>query len=109
MNMDISEEAKIAIRNSAMVTAKQRLLRDGSTSDTAFRNRVLVLAAGRIMSLAEYAKLLHKRVLMRMILRFCKKHDVSSDCLCDGDLKGLLRMRQWAKQDQGMTPDSTAR
>jgi hypothetical protein len=25
--------------------------------------------------------------------------------MCDGDLKGLLRMKQWAKQDQGMTPD----
>ena len=28
-----------------------------------------------------------------------KKHDVSLDWLMDGDLKGLQRMKKWAKED----------
>jgi hypothetical protein len=45
-----------------LVKAKQRLLRDGSDSDTAFQRRVLALAAERNLRPADYAKLMHKRV-----------------------------------------------
>jgi hypothetical protein len=103
MSTDISEEAKQAIANGHLVRARQRLRRDGCSSDTAFRRRVLVLAAERNLPPAEYAKLLHKRVPMKPITAFCKKHDVSLDWLMDGDLKGLQRMKAWKKA--GMTPD----
>jgi hypothetical protein len=79
------------------------LVRDGSQSDAAFKRRVLLLAAERNLPPAEYAKLMHKRVLTGPILAFCKKHDVSMDWLMDGSLKGLQRMKQWKKA--GMTPD----
>jgi hypothetical protein len=107
---DISEEAKQAIANGALIRARGRLRKDGCSSDAAMRRRVLLLAAERNLPPAEYAKLLHKRVLFPNITRFCKKHDVSLDWLMDGDLKGLQRMKKWAKQDQGMTAgEQTAR
>jgi hypothetical protein len=49
---------------------------------------VLLLAAERNLPAAEYAKLMHKRVLTGPMLAFCKKHDVSMDWLMDGDLTG---------------------
>jgi hypothetical protein len=69
------------------------------------RRRLLVLAAERNLPPAEYAKLLHKRLMMKSIQGFCRKHNVSLDWLMDGDLKGLLRMKQWAKENHGMTAD----
>jgi hypothetical protein len=42
---------------------------------------------------------------MKPIKDFCDKHRVSLDWLMSGDLKGLLRMKQWEKEDRGMTPD----
>jgi hypothetical protein len=105
MNMDISEEAKLAIANRAQVKARARLVRDGCHTDAAMRRRLLALAAERDLPPAEYAKLMHKRIMMKSIHEFCSKHDVSLDWLIYGDLKGLLRMKQWAKQDQGMTAD----
>jgi hypothetical protein len=103
MSTEISEEAKLAIANGAMIRVRGRLVRDGSQSNAAFKRRVLLLAAERNLPPAEYAKLMHKRVLTGPILAFCKKHDVSMDWLMDGSLKGLQRMKQWKKA--GMTPD----
>jgi hypothetical protein len=105
MSTDISEEAKQAIANGAMIRARGRLVRDGSQSDAAFKRRVLLLAAERNLPPAEYAKLMHKRVLTGPILAFCKKHDVSMDWLMAGDLKGLQRMKNWERQGDTMTAD----
>src|SRR5882762_6687563 len=99
MNTDISEEAKQALANVAQVKARARLVRDGCHTDAAMQRRVLLLAAERNLPPAEYAKLMHKRVLMPSIQNFCRKHDVSLDWLMDGDLKGLQRMKAWAKED----------
>ena len=98
MNMEISEEAKIALANVAQAKARARLVRDGASSNAAMRRRPLALVTERNLPAAEYAKLLHKR-----IDEFCRKHNVSLDWLMDGDLKGLQRMKQWAKEDHGMT------
>jgi hypothetical protein len=105
MNMDISEEAKQAIANGQSIRARNRLRRDGCSSNDAFRRRVLLLAAERNLPPAEYAKLMRKRCPMKPIAAFCKKHDVSLDWLMDGDLKGLHRMKQWAKEGHGMTEE----
>ncbi len=83
MNTDISEEAKQAIPNGHLVRARQRLVRDGWRTDAAMRRRLLALAAERNLPPAEYAKLMHKRIMMRSIQEFCKKHNVSLD-LADG-------------------------
>ena len=99
MNTDISEEAKQALANVAQVKARARLVRDGCHTDAALRRRVLLLAAERNLPPAEYAKLMHKRIMMRSIQEFCKKHNVSLDWLMYGDLKGLQRMKRWAKED----------
>jgi hypothetical protein len=102
MSTEISEEAKLAIANGALIRARNRLRNDGCSSDDAFRRRVLLLAAERNLPPAEYAKLMHKRVLTTPMLAFCKKHDVSFDWLMCGDLKGLQRMKQWKRAS--MTP-----
>ena len=99
MNMEISEEAKQALANRQLVIARGRLRKDGCSSDAAMRRRVLLLAAERNLPPTEYAKLMHKRVLMPSIQNFCRKHDVSLDWLMYGDLKGLQRMKAWAKED----------
>jgi len=99
MNMEISEEAKLAIANRAQVKARARLVRDGAGSNAAMRRRLLALAAERDLLPVEYAKLMHKRIMMRSIQEFCSKHDVSLDWLMYGELKGPLRMKQWAKED----------
>jgi hypothetical protein len=103
MSTEISEEAKLAIANGHLFRARQRLVRDGCQTDAAMRRRLLALAAERNIPPADYAKLMHKRVLMPSIQNFCKKHDVSLDWLMDGSLQGLQRMKQWKKA--GMTPD----
>jgi len=105
MSTDISEEAKQAIANGQLIRARNRLRRDGCSSNDAFRRRVLLLAAERDFPPAEYAKLLRKQRTMKPLQAFCEKHHVSLDWLCDGSLQGLQRMKQWAKQDQGMTAD----
>ena len=99
MSADISEEAKQTLANLAQVKARARLVRDGCHTDAALRRRVLLLAAERNLPPAEYAKLMHKRIMMRSIQEFCKKHNVSLDWLMYGDLKGLQRMKRWAKED----------
>jgi hypothetical protein len=99
MSTDISEEAKQSLANLAAVKARARLVRDGCRTDAAMRRRLLALATERNLPPAEYAKLLHKRVITGSILDFCKKHDVSLDWLMHGDLKGLQRMKKWAKED----------
>ena len=105
MNMEISEEAKLAIANGALRKARDRLLRDGARSNAAMRRRLLALAAERNLPPAEYAKLMHKRIMDRSIHDFCSKHNVSLDWLMYGDLKGLQRMKQWAKEHHGLTAD----
>jgi hypothetical protein len=106
MKNEISEEAKLALANGQLIRARNRLRRDGCSSNVAFQRRVLLLAAERNLPAVEFGKLLHKRVPMKPILAFCKKHDVSLDWLMDGDLKGLQRMKKWAKEDPG---EQTAR
>ena len=105
MSTDISEEAKQSLANLAAVKARARLVRDGCRTDAAKRRRLSALVAERNLPPAEYAKLMHKRVLMPSIQNFCRKHDVSLDWLTDGDLKGLQRMKHWAKEDHGKTAD----
>ena len=102
---EISEEAKQALANVALRKASNRLLRDGCRTDAAMKRRVLALAAERNLPPAEYAKLMHKRIIMKSIQEFCRKHNVSLDWLMYGDLKGLQRMKQWAKEDHGKTAD----
>ncbi len=102
----ISEEAKLAIANGAMVRARQRLVRDGCRTDAAMRRRVLLLAAERNLPPAEYAKLMHKRVITGSILAFCKKHDVSLDWLMDGSLQGLKRMKYVPKPAPKKAPSA---
>jgi hypothetical protein len=99
MSTDISEEAKQALANRSLVIARNRLRNDGCSSNAAMRRRLLVLAAERNIPPTEYAKLMHKRVLMPSIQNFCRKYDVSLDWLMDGSLQGLQRMKQWAKED----------
>jgi hypothetical protein len=99
MSTDISEEAKQAIANGALVRARQRLVKDGCQTDAAMRRRLLALAAERSIPPAEYAKLMHKRVLTGPLLAFCKKHNVSVDWLMCGDLKGLQRTAKWKSQE----------
>jgi hypothetical protein len=84
------------------VKARARLVRDGCCTDAAMRRRLLALAAERNLPPAEYAKLMHKRIMMKSIQEFCRKHNVTLDWLMDGDLKGLQRMKQWAKENHGM-------
>ena len=105
MSTEISEEAKLAIANGHLFRARQRLVRDGCQTNAAMQRRLLALAAERDLPPAEYAKLMHKRVLFPSIQRFCKKHDVSLDWLMDGDLKGLQRMKAWKKQGRVMDAD----
>ena len=102
---DISEEAKQALANVAQRKANNRLLRDGCGTDAAMQRRVLALAAERNLPPADYAKLMHKRVMDKPIHEFCSKHDVSLDWLMYGDLKGLQRMKQWAKEKRDRTAD----
>lgn len=105
MNMDISEEAKRAIANGAQMKARARLVRDGCRTDAAMLRRLSALAVERNLPPAEYAQLLHKRIMASSIQEFCRKHNVSLDWLMYGDLKGLQRMKQWAREDHGMTAD----
>ena len=105
MSTDISEEAKQAIAHGQLIRARNRLRRDGCSSNDAFRRRVLLLAAERDFPPAEYAKLLRKQRTMKPLQAFCEKHHVSLDWLMDGSLQGLQRMKQWAKKNHGMTAD----
>ena len=104
MNMEISEEAKQALANRQLVIARGRLRNDGCSSDAAMRRRLLLLAAERNLPPAEYAKLLHKRVITKSILDFCKKHNVSLDWLMDGSLQGLARMKYVPQSPRGGRP-----
>ena len=89
MSTDISEEAKLAIANAAGRIARARLVRDGASSNAAMRRRLSALAAERNLPPAEYAKLVHKRIMASAVHEFCRKHNVSLDWLMYGDLKGL--------------------
>ena len=102
---DISDKAKTALANNSKRKARERLHRDGAESLQALQRRVRALAAERNLPLAEYAKLLHKRIMASSVHEFCRKHNVSLDWLMYGDLKGLQRMKQWAKEDHGKTAD----
>lgn len=76
MNMEISKEAKLAIANRAQVKARARLVHDGCHTDAAMRRRLLALVTERNLPPAEYAKLLHERIMMKSIHEFCSKHEV---------------------------------
>ena len=104
MSTNISEEQTLADR--AQVKAMARLVRDGCHTNAALRRRVLLLAAERNLPPAEYAKLLHKRVITGSILDFCKKHEVSLDWLMHGDLKGLKRMKYFPKPAPKKVPSA---
>jgi hypothetical protein len=93
MNNEISEEAKRALADNARRKAIDRLERDGAHSNAAVQRRVLALAAERNIPPADYAKLMHKRIITEAVLAFCKKYNISIDWLMCGDLKGLQRMK----------------
>ena len=95
--MNISEEAKQALADAQLIRARNRLRRDGCSSDAALRRRMLLLAAERNLPPAEYAKLMHKQRTMKPLLAFCEKHHVSLDWLMDGSLQGLKRMKDVPK------------
>jgi hypothetical protein len=97
MSNEISEEAKQAIIDASTRKARERLTRDGATSDDALRRRVRAIAEERNIPPADYAKLLHKRITTGAVMAFGKKHKISFDWLLAGDLKGLRRMTQEAK------------
>jgi hypothetical protein len=97
MTKEISEEAKRAIADNARRKAADRLARDGAHSLDAIRRRVQAFASERDLQPAEFAKLMHKRILTPHALAFCEKYKVSLDWLLCGDLQGLRRMTQEAK------------
>jgi hypothetical protein len=72
MSTDISEEAKQTLANLAAMKARARLVRDGCHTDASMRRRVLLLAAERNLPPAEYAKLMHKRIMMKSIHEVCR-------------------------------------
>ena len=86
-----------------VITAMDRLERDGANSNTAIRRRMALIAAERKMETSETNRLMKGRRIATFDLRqFVKKHQVSADWLIFGDLKGRLRMAR------GMTrPPST--
>jgi hypothetical protein len=100
---DISEQAKQAIADGTLIRARARLVKAGCQTEAAMRRRLFALVAERNLPPAEYAKLLHKRIMTQSVMDFCKKHDVSLDWLMIGDLKGLQRMKAWKKA--GTTPE----
>jgi hypothetical protein len=63
------------------------------------QRRLQALAAERGIPPADYAKLMWKRVSTGAFMAFCEKHNVSTDWLLSGDLKGLQRMTTWAKAE----------
>jgi hypothetical protein len=97
MNNEISEETKRALADLPRRRAAERLDRDGSHSTAAVQRRVRVLAQERNIPPADFAKLMHKRILTQHVMAFCEKHKVSYDWLLCGDLQGLRRMTQEAK------------
>jgi hypothetical protein len=86
------------------IAAIDRLTRDGATSTAALQRRVMALAHERNIPPADYAKLMHKRVLTGHMLAFCKNHEVSVDWLMFGDLKGLQRMTQERRAGKPVFP-----
>jgi hypothetical protein len=97
MTKEISEEAKRALADLPRRKALARLEQDGAQSTAAVQRRVRALAQERNISPADFAKLMHKRILIQHIMTFCEKHKVSYDWLLCGDLKGLSRMEQRRK------------
>jgi hypothetical protein len=97
MTKEISEEAKRALADLPRRRAAERLDRDGANSTAAVQRRVRALAQERNISPADFAKLMHKRIIITHVMAFCEKHKVSYDWLLCGDLHGLRRMTQEAK------------
>jgi hypothetical protein len=98
MDNEISEKAKAALANVQQRRARERLHRDGAESRPAMQRRVQALAAERSIPPADYAKLMYKRVSTGAVIAFCEKHNVSTDWLLCGDLKGLARMERERKE-----------
>jgi len=99
MKDDISQEAKEALANLSKRKARDRLVRDGAGSRDAIQRRVLAFAKERKLPPAEYAKLMHKRILTGNLIPFCQKHGVSPEWLLCGDLRALQRMVQERKAE----------
>jgi hypothetical protein len=97
MNNEISEEAKRALADLPRRKALARLEQDGAQSTAALQRRVRTLAQERNILPADFAKLMHKRILTQHVMAICEKHKVSYDWLLCGDLQGLRRMTQEAK------------
>ena len=102
---DISQQAKDTLAQLARRKATERLLSAGAETTDAMQRRVLALAAERNLPAADYAKLLHKRVLTGSIMAFCEKHDVSTDWLLCGDLRALALMTQRHRSAKTVTAD----
>jgi len=99
MKDDISQEAKEALANLSKRKARDRLVRDGAGSRDAIQRRVLAFAKERKLPPAEYAKLMHKRILTGNLIPFCQKHGVSAEWLLCGDLKALQKMTRERKEE----------
>jgi hypothetical protein len=97
MNNEISEEAKRALADLPRRKVLARLEQDGAQSTAAVQRRVRTLAQERNILPADFAKLMHKRILTQHVMAFCEKHKVSYDWLLCGNLQGLRRMTQEAK------------
>jgi hypothetical protein len=92
MDDEISQEGLAALAHARHRRAQERLRRDGAESRPAMQRRIQALAAERSIPPADYAKLMYKRVSTAALIAFCDKHNVSTDWLLCGDLKGLQRM-----------------
>ncbi len=91
MNNEISEEAKRALADLPRRKALARLEQDGAQSTVAVQQRVKALAQERNIPPADFAKLMHKRILTQHVMAFCEKHKVSDDWLLCGDLQACAR------------------
>ncbi len=58
--------------------AAMRLEQDGASSGAAMQRRVRALAQERNIPLADYAKMMHKRIITENMLAFCKKRTTSA-------------------------------
>jgi hypothetical protein len=75
------KSAKKSLANVARRKAFDRLEKDGAHSSDALRRRVRALAHERNIPPADFAKLMHKRILTQHVMVFCEKHKVSYDWL----------------------------
>jgi hypothetical protein len=81
-------QAQIALVEISKRKAKQRLNKDGASSNAAVRKRIALIAAERKLKPSETATFMKGRYIPLVPLgRFAEKHKLSVDWLIGGDLK----------------------